>query len=144
MRFRKRQEEKKAELPEALKKVMRSQERLAKNIYGPGGAMPAQLGLGGKKFFYAYGWKEVLDSKKQLVTRLYVDGPTTTRQEAELKLHELELDAGDIWETDSKDAQKVKKQIAAQLIHEHGMKVEEATGRKYRRDLGGKDVRHNR
>jgi len=86
----------------------------------------------GMAYWYCYGWKEVKNSKGELVTRLYTDGPFLDKREAEFKLQELNLDAGDVHESVSRDLAKVKKQIAAMLVHEQHMTVEKATDRKYR------------
>lgn len=86
----------------------------------------------GQMYYYAWGFAEAENSKGQLVTKLYADGPFTDKREAELKLMELKLDRGDIHESKSRDLKKVKKEIAAILTHEEHLPVTVATQRKYR------------
>jgi len=89
--------------------------------------------LPGQIYFYAYGFREVQNSKGKLVTKLYTDGPFLYRREAELKLCELALDHGDIHESKSRDRSRVKNEVAALLAHEEHLPIEVATQRKYRR-----------
>jgi len=89
--------------------------------------------LFGQTYFYAYGFKEVKNSKEQLVTKLYTNGPFLYKREAELKLGDLALDHGDIHESKSRDLSRVKKEVAALLTHEEHLPVEVATQRKYRK-----------
>jgi len=115
-----------------LDKVREDQERLKQHLYKQGGPMPAQM-FGGGEYFYAYGWKETKNWRGQLITKLYTDGPFMSKRDAELKLAELDLDAGDIHTSKSRDLQRAKKEIAALLTHQANLPVDIATGRKYRK-----------
>lgn len=88
--------------------------------------------LPGQTYFYVYGFKEVKNSKGQLVTKLYADGPFMYKGETEVRLGELALDYGDIHESKSRDLSRVKKEVAALLAHEEHLPVEVATQRKYK------------
>ena len=89
--------------------------------------------LPNQMYFYAYGFKEVKNSRGQLVTKLFTDGPFMSKRDAELKLVELRLDFEDVYESKSRDSQKVKKEIAALLTHNEHLPVEVAVGRKYKK-----------
>ena len=112
-----------------LEKVRRDLKRLGEKTYKD--VVPQ---LYGQKYLYAWGFKEVKNSKGQLVTKLYVDGPFLSKRDAELKLAELALDRGEVHESGSRDLKKVKKEVAALLVHEEHLPVETATQRKYRGD----------
>ncbi len=112
-----------------LDKVRESQERLKQQTYHP----PQPYIWGGGEYFYAYGWKETTNSQRQLVTKLYVDGPFATEKEAELRLSELGLDSGDVHKSKSRDLNRAKKEVSALLAHQSKLPVDVATGRKYRK-----------
>jgi hypothetical protein len=116
------------ELAAPLRAVQGKLDRLAAKTYRE----PTPW-LPGQKYLYAYGFKEVRNFRRQLVTKLYCDGPFTDKREAERKLIELKLDQGDIYESDSRDRNKVTKEIAAKLAHDHKLPVEVATQRKFRK-----------
>lgn len=113
-----------------IKRVERRLDRLRKKIYRD--ARPRIYGQN-QVWFYAYGFKEVRNYRKELVTKLFVDGPMDTKREAELKLVELKLDMGDVHESASRDRNKAKDEVAAKLAHEHKLPAEVATQRKYRK-----------
>ena len=111
-----------------LEKVQSDLKRLSERTYRD--VVPQ---LYGQKYFYAYGFKETKNSKGQLVTKLYTDGPFMYSRDAELKLVDLSLDHGDVYESKSRDLRKVKGEIAALLAHEAQLPVEVATQRKYKK-----------
>jgi len=111
-----------------LKRVERRLSRLSKKTYK--NAAPHTYG---QKWFYPYGFKEVRNYRKELVTKLYVDGPFAAKREAELRLDELKLDMGDIYESEHRDPNRAKKEIAEKLNKDHKLPVEVATQRKYRK-----------
>lgn len=114
--------------PNPLDKVKRDLSRLSARTY-----RNATPHIYGQKYYYAFGFKEVKNYKKELVTKLFADGPFMVKKEAELKLVELGLDRGDIHESNSRDLTRAKKEIAATLSHDHQLPVEVATQRKYRK-----------
>lgn len=114
--------------PNPLDKVKRDLDRLKAKTY-----RNATPHIYGQKYFYAYGFKEVKNYKKELVTKLFADGPFTDKGEAERKLVELTLDMGDIHESNSRDLSKAKKEIAALIAHSQQLPVEVATQRKYKK-----------
>lgn len=111
-----------------LKKVEQRLSRLSKKTY-----QNAAPHIYGQKWFYPFGFREVRNYRKELVTKLFVDGPFTTKKEAELRLDELKLDTGDIHESEHRDPNRAKKEIADKLNKEHKLPVEVATQRKYRK-----------
>lgn len=111
-----------------IKKVKRDLSRLSARIY-----RNATPHIYGQKYYYAYGFREVRNYKRELVTKIFADGPFMVKKEAELKLAELKLDMGDIHESESRDLNKAKKEIAAKLAHDQQLPVEVATQRKYRK-----------
>jgi len=110
-----------------LRKVERDLERLRKKTY-----RKATPRIFGQSYWYAYGFKEVKNYRKELVTKLFTDGPFVHKGEAELKLQELSLDGEGVHESKSRDLQKVKKEISAILLHDEHMPIETATSRKYK------------
>lgn len=111
-----------------LRRVKRNLSRLSARTYK--NAVPH---IYGQKYYYPYGFKEVKNYRKELVTKLYADGPFMAKREAEVRLGELHLDMGDIHESDSRDLNKAKKEIADKLNKEQELPVEVATQRKYRK-----------
>ena len=111
-----------------LEKVKRDLSRLSAKTY-----RNATPHIYGQKYFYAYGFKEVRNYRKEIATKLFADGPFVVKKEAELRLSGLGLDKGDVHESNSRDLSKAKKEIAAKLAHEHQLPVEVATQRKYRK-----------
>lgn len=110
-----------------IKRVERRLSRLSKRIY-----RDATPRIFGQKYYYPYGFKEAQNYRKEAVTKLFVDGPFPNKREAELRLAELKLDMGDVHESDYRDPNRVKKEIAEKLNKEHKLPVEIATQRKYR------------
>lgn len=109
--------------------VKRRLDDLSKRTYHPA----APLIYGQKPvWYYPYGFREVKNWRRELVVKLFVDGPFTTKQEADHRLAELELDMGDIHESEHRDPNRAKKEIAEKLNEQHKLAIEVATQRKYR------------